>query len=116
MKCSEVRVGSIVEVSGKPYVIDSDDIVKLQWGNVLEERRYKPMMLTEELLVKAGFERIQSVFYRYNGNFLIEVLFYGNENSGCNVTSSSVVIKEANQLHKFQDLCRLMLNVELKFV
>lgn len=112
MKAEEVRVGSVVQVGGKPYVIDANDIMKLQFGNVLEERRYKPLLLTEELLVKAGF--VKSHYGYYTNPFLSAIIEFDEIGMSCEIYGRT--FSNIKYVHQIQDLTRVMLNVELKFI
>ena len=112
MKCIEVRGGSLVSVSGKPYVIDADDIVKLQFGSFLEEKRYKPLLLTEDLLVKAGF--VRSHYGYYTNPFLSAIIEFDEIGMSCEIYGRT--FSNIKYVHQLQDLTRVMLNVELKFI
>ncbi len=108
MKCTDLMIGSLVEVAGKPYVIDSDDLVKLQWGNILEQRRYKPLLITETMLVKAGFEKRNYRLFTFQ-DFEIHIV-----NGSFRFRSYN--LKEVKYIHQLQQLCKLLLNVDLKFI
>lgn len=112
MKCTEVRVGSLVSVSGKPYVIDANDIMKLQYGNILEERRYKPLLLTEDLLVKAGF--VRSHFGYYSNPLLSGIIEFDEIGMSCEIYERT--FSNIKYFHQLQDLAKVLLNVELKFI
>ena len=108
MNCTDLMVGSLVEVSGKPYVIDSDDIAKLQYSNILEQRRYKPLLINELMLVKAGFEKRNDRLFTFQ-DFEIHIV-----NGSFRFRSYN--LKEIKYIHQLQQLCKLLLNVDLKFI
>lgn len=112
MKCTDLMIGSLVEVAGKPYVIDSDDLTKLQWGNILEQRRYKPLLITETILIKAGF--VKSHFGYYNHESLFGIIQFDEEGMKCEIYDRT--FSEIKYVHQLQQLCKLLLNVDLKFI
>ncbi|MEA1849213.1 hypothetical protein U9K52_09840 [Chryseobacterium sp. MHB01] len=53
LKASDLRIGNIIEKYGKPITVDLGILQKIQNGSIV----YKPIKLTEELLIKLGFDR-----------------------------------------------------------
>ena len=71
LKASELRIGNLIEYYvfdefGKPqeeWVANYVDIEDLKWLNEHEgDENYRPMKLTEELLVRLGFEKRDGLF------------------------------------------------------
>ena len=112
MKCTDLMIGSLVEVAGKPYVIDSDDLVKLQWGNILEQRRYKPLLISDMMLVKAGF--VKSKFGYYQNELLSGIIQFDENKMKCEIYEFT--FSNIKYIHQLQQLCKLLLNVDLKFI
>jgi len=70
MKATEFRIGNLLELpNGQPVQISIDSLKEIESGI----HPYQKIPLTEEWLLKFGFEKIYE--YYYKGRFFIENLF-----------------------------------------
>lgn len=92
MKANEIRIGSLFEQRGFPMYVEAifRDTVYLNFegneGDVWEEdiKDLAPIPLTEEILLKAGFEKETGddkygrVFLIPNTKYIVRIVNYGN--------------------------------------
>lgn len=61
----EIRLGNIIDKYGKPIVVDLGILRKIDNGSVI----YKPIPLTEEWLLKFGFDNIKGCNFTSNKQY-----------------------------------------------
>ena len=92
MEAKELRIGNWVMGNSKPYIITALHFAKF---NMLQ---CKPIPLTEEWLVKFGFEMKRKTFYEF-GIYLI-----GMKNNRWYFITSGIAEIELNHVHQLQNL------------
>ena len=117
MKANELRIGNLVLND------DSIEEVTLQHLDLLvhDNTYFKPIPLTEEWLLKFGFENlgeIKEVSNRYvlfnviDGTSNFELYEYGNEYDAC-IDDNSIYIHELKYVHQLQNLYFALTGKEL---
>jgi len=103
MKSTELRIGNIIEffdseLGFSNIVVDADTIKNVQYHNDDEfdnmDNYYNAIPLTEEWLVKFGFEKVNGYGYKIFGNWLQKedgIFWY-------NVNGNFIEIKSVHQL------------------
>jgi hypothetical protein len=118
MKANELRIGNLVYCWNPAYNVPPntyDTIITINWKhirNCVEQPNhgtYKPIPLTEEILLKAGFEKSgEGIFNHdyFNGvYFEIDSEFIGNDNENiCGDFDECVHIRMPKELHKLQNI------------
>ena len=113
IKANELRIGNWIynPLQQIPFRVDFTALSNVYYDNKLDKPRYEPIPLTEEILLKCGFEK-KFPFY-VKGN--IEVRIMGNS-MPCWVSSRFVTTKDQH-LHQLQNLYFALtgeeLNIEL---
>ena len=74
------------------------------------EGNFRPIPLTEDILLKCGFKKELDAFYRKNKSQMIEVCFHDN---GILITNQSVCLSSIKYLHQLQNLYFALTNQEL---
>ena len=119
MKANELRIGNyinyrIVDKLDERQEWDEASIIDGQDLDYLEknpnDKDFQPIPLTEEWLLKFGFEKDLDGFYRKKASYLIEVLFHDN---GIIVTNQSVSLKHIEYIHQLQNLYFALTGEEL---
>jgi len=115
MKANELRIGNYVNADGnhkKVYNLYSngwdflhDDID----CRFVEYQNTKPIPLTEDWLLKFGFEKKGS-FYRIKNSRFVEVIMH---DEGIDVTNYSVLLPHIKSVHQLQNLYFALTNEEL---
>lgn len=117
LEAKDLRQGNYVYFNGKNKKIGSvyfifDKTVALnQRHDVFYDLKYlEPIPLTEEILLRLGFEKELDNFYRKNKICMIEILFHDN---GIIVSSQSVCLSSVKYLHDIQNLYYSLYKQEL---
>lgn len=131
MKATELMVGNIVEIDGQPQRIRSVTRRKVAYCRLNSPNQsyarihdIAPIPITEELLVKNGFEKEPNIYRDYRiqiKDYKIEVHF-GSCAAGrvCYVTieepyGDQIAGNDINHLHQLQNLLNIM-DIKLDFV
>lgn len=131
MKATELMVGNIVEIDGKPQRIRSVTRRKVAYCRLNSPNQsyarihdIAPIPITEELLVRNGFEKKPNIYRDYRikiKDYKIEVHF-GSCAVGrvCYVTieepyGDQIAGNDINHLHQLQNLLNIM-DIKLDFV
>ena len=121
IKPTELRLGNCVEYDGNYYQIDSlswdlPTVDTIEFGiGVVDYNIINPIPLTEEVLIKCGFNKLGD--FKYNkGAFVIERMINGDcflVRMYVNITES-VKVRYINHLHELQNLMYAILGEDLK--
>ena len=131
MKATELMIGNIVEVNGVPQRIRQVSRRKIGYCPLGSPTRsyarvneINPIRITEELLVRNGFEKIPNIYRDYRlqiKDYKIEVHF-GSCAAGrvCYVTieepyGDQIAGNDISYLHQLQNLLNIM-DIKLDFV
>lgn len=118
MKVEELRIGNLYDNNGEPCIVTPWTIQE-----VFEAERSwcKPIPLTEEWLIKLGFEHYNQLGYNIkNNNFEIDIWFDDNgtindiQLSSTNISGAYPNIKNFQYLHQIQNLYFTLTGEELK--
>lgn len=105
MKVNEIRVGNFIKNSGVTVIVDSNYISDLEL-ETLNSIHFKPILLTEEWLLKLGFRKLDKYSYTKNGFFI-----HYRVRKGSFIYSGKTKVK---YLHHLQNLYLDIKNEELK--
>jgi hypothetical protein len=108
IKAEELRIGNFFypDVDGDAYAkITAKDILEL-YSDPIDDY-YKALLLTEEWLIKFGFEKTPLHYFKKDGIILSVEDFYYE----CFLGSNSVIIK---YVHQLQNLYFALTNQELE--
>lgn len=107
MKAQELRIGNIVNYYGDDFpngtqcTVDSEDI-RLMDNNPVYASEHKPILLTEEWLIKFGFKNeVGNEWAAAKGLFVIEkfdLLYNFSAGSGCALSRSIKYVHELQNL------------------
>jgi hypothetical protein len=105
---SELRIGNYLnpEVSGvlladEIHIVEPTTLMILQGSIDNRGIIFKPILLTEEWLLKFGFSKTRDNFYRKNESIMIEILFH---DKGVLITNQSVCLNHIKSVHQLQNL------------
>ena len=99
MKANELRIGNMVLMNNKPYPITFDDFAKHGLELVCDSPitihfdELKPIPLTEEWLLRFGFEEHETVKCLYSkrvGNFEIHLTIEGSDLLDIELSSTNI--------------------------
>ena len=114
IKSSELRVGSWVNYLGTEIQLDKHDLSDLFNDNIdMYEKDLEPIELTEEILLKCGFEKKDHLFKLY----LLNSISIGY-NSECNLWYFDIYMNtsrvELQCLHELQNIYNSITSKELE--
>jgi hypothetical protein len=89
IKANELRIGNWFDFNGRPMQVRPITINDIFYGKI-----YEPLPLTEEWLIKFGFEKTPLHYFKKDGIILSVEDFYYE----CFLGSNSVIIKYVHQL------------------
>lgn len=122
MKAQDLRIGNLVNVLGETRVVKSIDRFGISYDNSQELERLmtfnadkiKPIPLTEEWLVKLGFEK-KNIYGKHNKFFYIRNKLYFCEYDFYSFvySNNSLEIKEPKYVHQLQNLYFVLTGEEL---
>jgi len=107
MKANELRIGNWIEHNQYP---NDTVIIRIEDGKHIDEAirlNANPLPLTEEWLIKFGFEKRSLHYFKKDGIILSVEDFYYE----CFLSSNSVIIK---YVHQLQNLYFALTNQELE--
>jgi hypothetical protein len=116
MKANELRIGNYVKLNGNTTqvdVVDYNQVIATEWG-LVELKYIEPIPLTEEWLIKFGFEWIEELFAYADENHyvifmssgLIELHPFCTNDEDCHI--------KVKYVHTLQNLIFALTNEELK--
>ena len=110
MKANELRIGNLIEINAP--IMDKIIVVDVYHISELKKNKdfFQPIPLTEEWLLKFGFNKQIDGFFRKNNSFMIEVLFH---DEGFCVTNQGVILNHILYLHQLQNLYFALTGTEL---
>lgn len=85
MKASELRIGNLVTYNGKEISITPNALFEFYYihnthaNSKIDRRDYKPILLTEEFLLRAGFKKGTLIYKNDSFNFNGEIVFKGED-------------------------------------
>lgn len=114
LRAEEFRIGNIISLTGKPIRISFSTLEKLCFPELskyqMYEGKFKPIKLTEDILLKCGFELYNSIDwirqYKLNGVYFTYVI---EQNK-----LSIVDYKHVKYLHQLQNLYFALTGKELE--
>jgi len=108
----ELRIGNLVNkiVSNNTFLEKMHNVVASDLYDD-ECEWFEPIPISEELLLKCGFERELDGFFRINGSSMIEVFFHDR---GIQVTTDSVCLDHVQFIHQVQNFYFAHKNEELQ--
>lgn len=115
MKANELRIGNYVEIAQYP---NDREIIKLDSGNAIDQSiklNAKPIPLTEEWLVKFGFEKLTDVkdgfkTTSYSHKKYSFIIYFDGERLSVNFWQGN----EKKYIHQLQNLYFALTGEELK--
>ena len=112
MESTELRIGNLfIEENSKEII----EVIGLEKNRVvfsgifLDKWQAIPIPLTEEWLIKFGFETKGS-FYRVKGSRFVEIISHGD---GLDVCSQSILLLHIKYVHQLQNLFFSLTNEHL---
>jgi hypothetical protein len=109
MKASDLRVGNWVSKHGEYYQITSATIVSLERG----ESDAEPIPLTEEWLLKFGFEK-RGIYYHFPKHDIFKLEQYKLKNAyWLRYYTESIDCVRINSVHELQNLYHALTGEEL---
>lgn len=118
MKSNELRIGNVTN-KGVIYLF-YDRGVCLKYGKSYKFSELEPMPLTEEILLKCGFEESDGAhciwIYKGNSKYMIEWIF--NEYNFRIITDrfNSTYIRQVKYVHQLQNLYFALTGEELEVI
>jgi hypothetical protein len=103
---NELRIGNKIYYNGKVSTIDLMDFVLIKESDEEQLRYYKPIPLTEDILIKAGFERINNKYRFKKGWHWITI-----DNCSLYINDKQIVL--IDYLHQLQNLYFALTGEEL---
>ncbi len=114
MKANELRIGNLID--RQDYICK---VTKIEEGGIITEpleykgerfveQRVEPIPLTEEWLVKFGFEKLTENAYTYTGGYTFTVFFDGER-----LSTSFWQGNEKKYVHQLQNLYYALTGEEL---
>jgi hypothetical protein len=107
MKANELRIGNYLNTINGVKRVSDISIDRYCW---FTDNQCEPIQLTEEWLVKFGFEKELDRVYRKNKSHMIEFIFY---EEGVLCTSQSVCLNKIKHIHQLQNLYFALTGEEL---
>ena len=120
MEAKELRVGNLIYVDGNLRHVCGTCYKTIMHNyhpqNSVYSENYEsecePIPLTEEWLLKFGFEKELDLFYRKNKSSVIEIIFYDN---GFLVANQSICLDHIQHAHQLQNLYFALTGTELEY-
>ncbi len=120
MKATELRIGNTVNYDNKQVTIAWEDLRELYLKPIRYKKLYKPILLTEEWLLKFGFElkdnnlqdELLSTFF-YHKNNVVDVEF-GEGKLYWHDNYTSIYHQDILYVHQLQNLYFALTGKELK--
>ena len=116
MKASELRIENYIKMFEEDGFID----IKLNLNDICNvecaiDNRFKPIPLTEEWLIKFGFEKLNVDIIRYEkSNLIVEWLFERWTGRLYDDFETSIQITEIKYVHQLQNLYFALTQKELE--
>lgn len=111
IQASELRIGNIIKYYGRYTRVEPNNITELSKG----AGDYKPIPLTEEILLKCGFEKINKHKELDSHGYLMDGMEYLHTiDNGITFTDSVQNEIEFKYLHQLQNLYFALTNKELE--
>lgn len=124
MEAKELRIGNWISYYGKNYQVSnihSDETIRFYEDETkkntigcyrLNPDGCKKIPLTEEWLLKFGFEKELDGFYRKNKSLMIEFIFY---DSGVLCANQSICLNHIKYVNQLQNLYFALTETELEY-
>lgn len=108
MRENELRVGVYIYYLEEVFKVDAE-CISMHWGDDLDDA-YRPIPITEEWLLKLGFEKVNRVFYKndfgYEFGFINRAVLKNGDNY--------ILITHIEYIHQLQNLYFSLFNKELQ--
>jgi hypothetical protein len=126
IQATELRIGNYLtyhtpDDTDIPCKIDAQDILNISTNHMHNAEIHSPIPLTEEILLKCGFEKDEVVKCLYHlkiGNIIISITIEGSDVldvtfANTNITGVSIDTESCLYLHGLQNITHALTNTEL---
>ena len=110
MKANELRIGNLVTFNGKQIIVSWEDVQFIMTSD-FEKEYHKPIPLTEEWLLKFGFEVDENLWFTIN---LIGYSIERDDDISWDFLKSEDFIVNIKYVHQLQNLYFALVGEELK--